>query len=286
MAWNPASGRFPLTGTSISMSQLLTGFNLQGGTAITYPFALTSLIGKTLYNADGSTYAVPGGTLSLSYFYGRYFLNTAPFSQSITANATGLTPPANRPTPTGIIVTMEGGGGGGGDGGTARQFDERIRGGGGGGGGGGGAQLITPLVSWPSITSISFIVPAGGSGGSDGDGGDGTPAQTTINGTAYIANQGGKGLVGANGILDNPPAAGGAGGAGGSGGTNTGADGNVGGIGSTETTNGGAGGSGGNGGSGNSSGGAGGNGANDGSGRPSGGQPGGNGFITVTWYFT
>jgi hypothetical protein len=83
MAWNPASGRFPLTGASISMSQLYTGFNLQGTTATIYPFTLTSLIGKTLYNYDGSSYTVSGpvsgGILTLSYFYGKnYLVNALP----------------------------------------------------------------------------------------------------------------------------------------------------------------------------------------------------------------
>jgi hypothetical protein len=221
MAWNPASGRFPLLGQTISMSQIRAGF-ITAGYTIPTSYNLSTLVGKMLFNTDGSTFLVPAITpstpLALSYFYGKYFLNTSPYAAAITVPNVIPYPPVSppRPTPTGFSFRLVGGGGGGGgSGGGYKDLLNIVNNVGGPGGGGGGGGLVnTPIFSFVSntLSSINTILPTFGNAGGGGNGGAGvtsygTPGQSggnatvTYNGTSYIAYGGSGGAGGANGTV-------------------------------------------------------------------------------------
>ena len=188
MAWDPATGIFPLS--NISMSQIRLGFN-RGGDAIPSLYTLSSLVGKILYNTDGTTYTVPAITptfsLSLQYFLGRYYLNPAPLTRTHLGNQVVALPGPSRPTPTRFSVTVYGPGGGGGGGGGSYDctiyFDTQD---GGGGGGGGAGETVSADFTYDG----SIITNIGGEPGRAGGGG-GWAACT------QAAGMGGRGSDGA-----------------------------------------------------------------------------------------
>jgi hypothetical protein len=293
MAWDSASGQFPAV-APISMSQLFTGFNLQvGPPPLTYPFSLKSLIGRTLYDNAGNSYIIPSGQLNLTYFLGKYFLDTGPVSQTYTSET--IIPPVNpgKPKITRFVATAIGGGAGGGGGGGGYGCagpSSNRNGGGGGGGGSGKTSAATPYTYVPG-TSITATIGAGGavnSGGRhsqcanyDGSSGDSGNAggTTTFTYGSYpaITGEGGLSPNGGTAAGYNSGAVqeqNGSGGAGAGGGADGGGSGNSdGGAGGPQINSAGGGGRGGDGGRGRNADGA-------------GGAAGGGGGVYITWYFT
>ena len=205
--------QFPSTGP-LSLKTIYESFNLQGGTVIPLPVSMSSFIGKTLYNADGSTYTVPAGQLSISYFYSRYFLSPGPVSVFY-GGATAVLPtlPVGSGIPLRFKLSLVGGGGSGGGagGGYSCAGDQRV-----GGGGGGGSSGVIFETTIPYIGSLFSNVVYGIGGQSQGGGGgsgcppflgtarasdgtygqNGTATSIQYNGTVYSAA---GGLGGQNG---------------------------------------------------------------------------------------
>jgi hypothetical protein len=295
MSWNPATGRFPAS-NQLSMSQIKSGFNLQGGTQIGTTFKLSDFVGRTLYNTDGASYTVPSLPLSISYFYNRIFLNPAPLTLTYTSGTYSSPNRSDKPIPTSFQVTVIGGGGGGGGAGGGYRCDAGIFGvdqqSGGGGGGGGAGEKVDDSRTYTYNTTFVVVIGVGGSAGggngntagcADGsgpgsDGGDGASSSITYNGT-ITARGGKKGSKGTGAFYDGGAAtsrqgSGGAGGVGGNPGTGNGGSGVNGTSGSGGVSPNGV----------NGYGGVGGGGNNGGGGNS--GEAGGDGIVTITWYYT
>lgn len=228
MAWNPATGRFPSLASGLSMSQLLTGFNLQpGATPLTYPFHLSSLVGKFYWTVVGTgvsvvitpqTVALP---VRISDFSLAFFLNPTPII-NLSVTTTPISLPVNTPIPTGISFQLIAGGGGGGSGGGGNI----AYGGGDGGGGGGAGTLTTGFVSYDptAFSSLQITFPSGGAAGTGGEGAGGSPGTSAIltynsytytalfgtggggGGAGGLGSQGGQGTAGTGGGFTIVPA--------------------------------------------------------------------------------
>jgi hypothetical protein len=211
MAWDATTGRFPTSASGLSMSQLLTGFNLQpGAIPLTYPFSLTTLVGKKYWQVSGSgsaatiteiTIALP---IEMSEFFDVFFLDPNP-SSDIPVTASPVPLPTNL-SPTGFSMTLIGGGGGGGGGGGAFI----VTNGGDGGGGGAGGTLVTNFIPYTGPITVTLPTAGaqgtGGSGSSGGpsgnngaDGGVGGNAELVYNSTTFTAFGGGHGQAGGGG---------------------------------------------------------------------------------------
>lgn len=216
MAWVPASGIFP-KGT-ISMSNLRDGFNLQPGTTkITNPFNLSNFVGRSLYNAGGTSYVVPPLPLSMSYFNGLIFLKNSPIT--IIYYTTGVLSPPLNTTPSKYDITIVGGCGGGGGGGGSLPSGFI------GGGGGGGTGLITTFtnLTYNSLNPIKCLtigapgLGGGGGAGTDnnGNGGGGSGSDGTSGGNTvvdYAGNGTTQTVTGGNAGKGGTVSSGGAGG--------------------------------------------------------------------------
>jgi hypothetical protein len=145
------------------MSDIALGF------ALSKPYSMSDFRNKVLYNTNGTTYTVPSGSVSMSYFRGRYYKDPSPISTTYTSNTSNIIPPSNKPTPTYVLVEMYGGGGsGGGGGGGAGYSAYNNYSGAGGGGGGSGGKIIVYFTY--SQQTIDIIVGQGGTGVSGGAG--------------------------------------------------------------------------------------------------------------------
>ncbi len=290
--------RFPLSG-ELSMNTIATAL----GVPTNAPYSMSDFVGKTLYNTDGSTYTVPALPFTapggIYWFYGRYYTN--PYVPPVTLDyfpPTGIiTPPSGYPTPVSFALTLWGAGGGGGGGGGGWASIVNVGGGGGGGGAGGGNIVLSNIAYIPSeqiTVSIGIAGTAGGgSQGTDGFvGGNGGNTTLIYNNNTYTAT-GGAGGGGGNWGHNEPGI--GQGGYGGGGGSPNGNGGQNGGNGDQtsafSTANGGyfgraGGGRPGGGWGGGGSGGEGGS-ASPGPSSTNGasGNPGGDGVVTITWYF-
>jgi hypothetical protein len=222
---------YPFPSSNLALSQVLRNYNAQNGTNVNN---MNSLRGQPYFDPDGTPRNIPslGSSFSLSSLFGRYSLNPAPFSVTITNTGNVVIPSlaTSRPPPLGFVLTLIGGGGGGG--GAGGDYNTNIlgipvfRAGGQGCGGGGGGYLLTnriPYVSGNAITVNS--IPGGGSGGGNGFGGNNTSdgsagnaggsASVTYAGQTFIANGGSGGNPGFRGQIDsgganaNQPVAGG-----------------------------------------------------------------------------
>ena len=266
MAWNPNSGRFPVSGT-ITIQNIRDGF-VKAGYTFGTSYSLGDFKGKVLYY-NGGSYSVPGSPsdltqIDLNYFYGRYYLDPSPitirysvYSQRyrlITSSM--ISPPSYRGTPISFTAAIVGAGGGGGGGGHGYDGGPASRSNGGKGGNGGGGYINIYNFTYTNTIFIYGYYGLRGLGGDPGNSGSGGgPTTLQVDYGYFFAGGGQGGGGGGNGYYDGW---------------------------SVSTRNGGWGADG--------SGGAGGNGGNGGQwGNPYGwgapGNPGDYGYINITWNY-
>jgi len=222
---------YPFPSSNLKLSTVLANYNTQNGTNVN---RMDALRGQLYYDPDGTARNIPGPSVnfSLQSLFGRFSLNPAPFTVTLssTGNITIPSPATGRPPPVAFTLTLIGGGGGGGGAGGDYKTNilgiDVFRAGGQGCGGGGGAYVLTNRIPYASGTAITVnSIPAAGNGGnggfggnstSDGSGGSsGVSASVTYTNQTFIANGGSGGNPGFRGRPEgsgsdaNQPVAGG-----------------------------------------------------------------------------
>jgi hypothetical protein len=222
MGWDSNSGQYPLSGKPISISTIFDGFKKAGIDTFhfTTPYYGISSFGRpvrylstptnnpspansvaveytqgntTSYTwppeaqisvtANLITAAGPGNTLSLSDFYGKYYLDPTPLVEyyyngdNLSLNQVITKPRTTRPSPTGFIIEAFGPGGGGGGGGFRYGALGSEQSGGAGSGGTSGEYVKyhhTGLTTIPQLYVYSLGSRGGGASGGGQNGTDGS----------------------------------------------------------------------------------------------------------------
>jgi len=177
MPWDSNSGRFPVfdplfpLASTISMSMIHDAYKVASYTIPDANYSISNFGGPGKYLWDNPTTsnlvptAAVGTSLSLSYFYGKYYLDPSPLVEyyPYQPNRDIISTPTTvkRPTPTKFRIEAFGAGGGGGSGGGAYTYTAVSGGfqnGGGGGGGSSGEYVVSPeqIIPAGDIYRISF----------------------------------------------------------------------------------------------------------------------------------
>lgn len=209
--------------TNLNLSTVLTAYGRTG--------SMNGLRGVQAWNSDGTSITAPstGNFSLLNIFGGRYSYNT---------NAQGPIPftGTNMTVPSGVVsfvLILIGGGGGGGGAGGSYGSGLFYRAGGAGGGGAGGGYCVTPKLPYNAVSfqGAGVVFPSGGGGGRNGFGGNdtsdgvgGSPGNFAAYGYSYnngptlsfSASGGAGGGGGQRALIDRNGGNGGAGSPGGS----------------------------------------------------------------------